>query len=123
MSGAAPGFYPPQVAGAGATVGQTGLPFRIDHDEKFNQTAHVQYTLKRGKFVNGLWGGFNRRYDSVLVSGQAPFAADTTTPVDLHGLTNDQHQEGAIACNGVKATRTAPLPASAPAHLSSPLIS
>ncbi len=27
-------FFPPQVAGAGATVGQTGLPFRIDHDEK-----------------------------------------------------------------------------------------
>jgi hypothetical protein len=34
-------FYPPQVAGAGATVGQTGLPFRIDHDEKFNQTTHA----------------------------------------------------------------------------------
>ena len=38
-------FFPPQVAGAGATVGQTGLPFRIDHDEKFNQTTHLQYTL------------------------------------------------------------------------------
>jgi hypothetical protein len=44
-------FYPPQVAGAGATVGQTGLPFRIDHDEKFNQTTHVQYTLSRGRLV------------------------------------------------------------------------
>ena len=37
MSSVAARFYPPQVAGAGATVGQTGLPFRIDHDEKFNQ--------------------------------------------------------------------------------------
>ena len=39
-------FFPPQVAGAGATVGQTGLPFRIDHDEKFNQTTHLQYTIR-----------------------------------------------------------------------------
>ena len=38
-------FFPPQVAGAGATVGQTGLPFRIDHDEKFNETTHLQYTV------------------------------------------------------------------------------
>jgi len=65
-------FYPPQVAGAGATVGQTGLPFRIDHDEKFNQTTHVQYTISRGKALNGLWGGFNWRYDSGLVAGSTP---------------------------------------------------
>ena len=45
MSSVAARFFPPQVAGAGATVGQTGLPFRIDHDEKFNQTTHLQYTL------------------------------------------------------------------------------
>jgi hypothetical protein len=49
MSSVAARFFPPQVAGAGATVGQTGLPFRIDHDEKFNQTTHLQYTLSRGK--------------------------------------------------------------------------
>ncbi|MGA3081982.1 MAG: carboxypeptidase regulatory-like domain-containing protein [Terracidiphilus sp.] len=71
-------FYPPQVAGAGATVGQTGLPFRIDHDEKFNQTTHVQYTLSRGKLLSGLWGGFNWRYDSGLVAGSTP----------CYGLTN-----------------------------------
>ena len=45
MSSVAARFFPPQVAGAGATVGQTGLPFRIDHDEKFNQTTHLQYTV------------------------------------------------------------------------------
>jgi len=50
-------FFPPQVAGAGATVGQTGLPFRIDHDENFNQTSHLQYTLSRDDWWNGLWGG------------------------------------------------------------------
>ncbi|MFZ1087603.1 MAG: TonB-dependent receptor [Terracidiphilus sp.] len=70
-------FYPPQVAGAGATVGQTGLPFRIDHDEKFNQTTHLQYTYSRGKILNGLWGGFNWRYDSGLVAGSTPCYSPT----------------------------------------------
>ena len=65
-------FFPPQVAGAGATVGQTGLPFRIDHDEKFNQTTHLQYTLSHADVLSGLWGGFNWRYDSGLVAGNAP---------------------------------------------------
>ena len=70
-------FYPPQVAGAGATVGQTGLPFRIDHDEKFNETTHLQYTLSRGKVLSGLWGGFNWRYDSGLVAGSTPCYSPT----------------------------------------------
>ncbi|MGC9158416.1 MAG: carboxypeptidase regulatory-like domain-containing protein [Terracidiphilus sp.] len=65
-------FFPPQVAGAGATVGQSGLPFRIDHDEKFNQTTHVQYTNTHGKLLGGLWVGFNWRYDSGLVAGSTP---------------------------------------------------
>ncbi len=72
-------FYPPQVAGAGATVGQTGLPFRIDHDEKFNQTSHIQYTLSRGKFLDGIWGGFNWRFDSGMVAGSTP-CYDLTDP-------------------------------------------
>ena len=65
-------FFPPQVAGAGATVGKAGLPFRIDHDEKFNQTTHLQYTISRGKALNGLWGGLNWRYDSGQVAGATP---------------------------------------------------
>jgi hypothetical protein len=75
-------FFPPQVAGAGATVGQTGLPFRIDHDEKFNQTTHLQYTLSRDDWWNGLWAGFNWRYDSGLVAGSTPCygVTDPNTP-------------------------------------------
>jgi hypothetical protein len=65
-------FYPPQVAGAGATVGATGLPFRIDHDEKFNETTHIQYEIPGGKFVKGIWGGFNWRFDSGMVAGSTP---------------------------------------------------
>jgi hypothetical protein len=70
-------FFPPQVAGAGATsgvaAGQVPLPFRIDHDEKFNETTHLQYTVSHdGSWVNGIWGGFNWRFDSGLVAGSTP---------------------------------------------------
>ena len=56
MSSVAARFFPPQVAGAGATVGQSGFPFRIDHDEKFNETTHVQYQLRvvLGALLRGL---------------------------------------------------------------------
>jgi hypothetical protein len=82
MSSVAARFYPPQVAGAGATVGQTGLPFRIDHDEKFNQDSHIQYTLPGAKGLGGLWGGFNWRYDSGQVAGSTPCygLTDPNTP-------------------------------------------
>lgn len=125
MSSVSARFFPPQVAGAGATPGQGGYPFRIDHDEKFNQTTHVQYSLPRGIF-KGVWGGFNWRYDSGLVAGAIP-CYNTTDPnslcnpanggtsitmpngqpgVDLSGLTPDQQFQAGIICNGVKATPT-----------------
>ena len=129
-------FFPPQTAGAGATVGATGLPFRIDHDEKFNQTSHIQYTLSRGKVLNGLWGGFNWRFDSGLTAGSVPcynsFSNDPNsacgTPdsptstmlngqpaVILSGLTADEEFQAGLTCNGIKATPTTPLPAVCPA--------
>ncbi len=52
-------------------------PFRIDHDEKFNETTHVQYTIPGGKFVKGIWGGFNWRFDSGLVAGSTPCYSPT----------------------------------------------
>ena len=123
-------FFPPQVAGAGATVGQTGLPFRIDHDEKFNQTTHLQYTLSHANVLSGLWGGFNWRYDSGLVAGNAPCygTADPNSPclassttlngqpaiamVDATGgpLTADEEFQAGFTCNGAKATPTVALP-------------
>jgi hypothetical protein len=66
-------FYGPQVAGAGATggvaQGQTYYPFRIDHDEKFNQTTHFQYQFPGERSP---WVSFNWRYDSGLVAGSTP---------------------------------------------------
>ncbi|WP_348264242.1 TonB-dependent receptor [Telmatobacter sp. DSM 110680] len=132
MSSVAARFFPPQVAGAGATVGQTGLPFRIDHDEKFNQTSHVQYTYSRGKVLNGLWSGFNWRYDSGQVAGAAPCynplsndpnsACDSTSTtlngqpaIDLSSLTADEEFQAGLMCGGQKATPGSPLPTICPA--------
>ncbi len=112
-------FFPPQSAGAGATVGQSGAPFRIDHDEKFNQTTHVQYQI--GK--RGPWAGGNWRFDSGQVAGSAPFALNNTTPVDLSGLTFDQQSQAGLVCNGVAATRTAGFQSCAPTQFSSTLLS
>ncbi len=118
MSSVAARFFPPQVAGAGATVGQSGQPFRIDHDEKFNQTTHLQYQFgQRGPWVGGNW-----RFDSGQVAGSMPFAVDATTPVDLSGLTNDEQFEAGITCGGVRATLTHGFTSCAPSQYGSTLM-
>jgi hypothetical protein len=68
MSSVAARFFLPQVGGAGETPTAPSGVFRIDHDEKFNQTTHFQYQV--GK--RGPWVGFNWRYDSGLVAGSEP---------------------------------------------------
>ncbi len=125
MSSVAARFFPPQVAGAGATVGQSGYPFRIDHDERFNQTTHLQYQLPGS---HAPWIGFNWHFDSGQVAGSVPCynptsndpnsaCGDTSTllngqpAVILSGLTADEQFEAGLTCNGVKATPTAALPA------------
>ncbi len=120
MSSVAARFFNPQIGGVGATVSTPGgLPFRIDHDEKFNQTVHLQYTLP---FRKSTWFGFNWRYDGGLVAGSVPcynvIGANTscgptsiTLPngqpgIDLSGLTPDQQFQAGLTCDGVKATPT-----------------
>ncbi len=99
MSSVAARYFPPQVGGLGVTVGQSGSVFRIDHDEKFNQTTHLQYQ----PWKRGPWFGFNWRYDSGLVAGAVP---DFST-----ALTFDADQQAAIGlfCGNVFATLTNPL--------------
>ncbi|HXB61731.1 MAG TPA: TonB-dependent receptor [Acidobacteriaceae bacterium] len=120
MSSVAARFFPPQVAGAGATVAQGSIyPFRIDHDERFNQTTHLQYQFP-GK--HSPWLGFNWRFDSGLTAGSVP-CYNVTDPnslcaatsiliggqpgIDLSGLTPDQQFEAGLRCNGVAATPSA----------------
>ena len=119
MSSVAARFFPPQSAGAGATVGQGGTPFRIDHDERFNETTHVQYQIP---IRRAPWVSFNWRFDSGLVAGAVPFATDGTPPVDLTGLTGDQQLQAGIVCGGQKPTLTAPLTSCNPTQLHSTLV-
>ena len=68
MSSVAARFFTPQIGGAGENPAAPSGVFRIDHDEKFNSTAHLQYQPS----LRWPWIGFNWRYDSGLVAGAAP---------------------------------------------------
>lgn len=108
-------FFEPQISGIGTTpasFGSTGV-FRIDHDEKFNQTTHLQYQPRK----NGAYLSFNWRYDSGLVAGPVPCAGGncsngpfgTNTVVDVSGLSPDQQFEAGLYCGNVHATYTTPI--------------
>jgi hypothetical protein len=119
ISGVAARFFLPQVAGV-PIIPVANSVFRIDHDELFNQTTHLQYQFPR----RGPWLAFNWRYDSGLVAGAVPCSAPTatcfaSTPVDDGGgaaipsgqvalvngisglpLTADQEFQAGLTCNG-----------------------
>jgi hypothetical protein len=118
MSGVAARFFNPQVAGI--AFFPSFNVFRIDHDEHYNQTTHIQYQ----PWKRGPWLGFNWRYDSGLVSGAVPCFAATATcgattvpgtggpgePPALIALNNaitglpltaDQEFQAGLTCNGV----------------------
>ncbi len=115
MSSVAARFFEPQVSGIGVTptsVGANGV-FRIDHDESFNQTTHLQYQ----PWKNGPWLGFNWRFDSGLVAGPVPCAGGncangplgSDTTVDVSNLSPDQQFEAGLFCGSVHATPTTPI--------------
>jgi hypothetical protein len=120
MSSVAARFFTPQIGGAGATPLAVG-PFRIDHDEHYNQTTHLQYQ----PWKLGPWLGFNWRYDSGLVAGATPcygIESFNTCPgsfTNVNGeptislvasnvasvpLSADQEFEAGFTCNGISAT-------------------
>ena len=74
MSSVAARFFLPQVAGLPIIPPATGV-FRIDHDEVFNETTHLEYQ----PWKRGPWIGFNWRYDSGLVAGATPCQGTTAT--------------------------------------------
>lgn len=130
LSSVAARFFLPQVAGLPIIPPATGV-FRIDHDEKFNQTTHLEYQ----PWKRGPWFGFNWRYDSGLVAGATPCLGPTATcspttstadgganpniPSGYVGLLNtitgapltaDQEFQAGFICNGTRATPFQPLP-------------
>jgi Carboxypeptidase regulatory-like domain len=130
MSSVAARFFTPQISGAGATPSAPSGVFRIDHDEAYNMTAHMQYQTP---WKRGPWFGFNWRYDSGLVAGAVPcygtFAYnDCPQSTTLNGqpaiamtdplgipLTADQEFQAGFTCNGVHATPYVSLPFICPA--------
>jgi len=119
MSGVAARFFLPQVSGLPIVPPATGV-FRIDHDEIFNETTHLQYQ----PWQRGPWFAFNWRFDSGQVAGATPCVALTATcfaatPIadgggaDIPGgqvalvnaitgapLTADQEFQAGLTCNG-----------------------
>ncbi len=118
MSSVAARFFPPQIGGLGAT-NTSGQPFRIDHDEKFNQTTNLQYQYKR----TGPYFSFNWRFDSGQVAGAVPYATGPNTPVDLTGLTGDQQLQAGLMCGTQSPTLSSPLTTCAPNLYHSSLVS
>ena len=117
FSSVAARFFTPQIGGAGAVPSAAlaggSLPFRIDHDEKFNQTTHLQYQPWKA----GPWIGFNWRYDSGLVAGPVPCAGGncangplgSDTVVDTSIISPDQQFQAGLFCGAVHATPTTPI--------------
>ena len=124
MSSVAARFFLPQVAGLPIIPPATGV-FRIDHDEKFNETTHLQYQ----PWKTGPWFGFNWRYDSGLVAGATPCynpltatcagastllggqpAINLINTISGAPLTADQEFQAGFTCNGMRATPTQALP-------------
>jgi hypothetical protein len=106
FSSVAARYFTPQVSGAGAVPSAPAGVFRIDHDEIFNQTTHVQYQF--GK--RGPWLGFNWRYDNGLVAGgvtcaggncnNGPLGSDTV--VDTSVISPNQQFEAGLFCGSVR---------------------
>ncbi len=131
FSSVAARFFTPQLGGAGAVPSAVlaggSTPFRIDHDEQFNSTTHIQYQ----PWKKGPWLGFNWRYDSGMVAGQTPCyggncaqtttLADGTTPAialtDSFGipLTADQQFQAGLFCGSERATPTSSVGVPGPA--------
>jgi hypothetical protein len=104
-------YFPPGVGGVllSPPCNTPGCSFRIDHDQKFNATTHLQYAFEP---TVGAWASLVWRYDSGLV------ASSIGDVNDLLGLTADQQAAAGVTCGGVAATRDNPITSCDPAALS-----
>jgi hypothetical protein len=115
-------FFLPQVGGLGTDLTGIGV-FRIDHDQKFQETTHVQYQ----PFKNLPWIAFNWRYDNGLVAGGVPCFNLSANPsnscsqsiviggvnaVDLNGISGDQQFQAGLFCGSTHPTITSPITSS-----------
>ncbi len=104
-------FSPPSTGGV--LVNAPKGEFRIDHDQKFNQTTNLQYIFNKPL---GVWGALAWRYDSGLISSSI---GDVN---DLLKLTPDQQTAIHMSCGSTLATLNSPITACAPANISTTLL-
>lgn len=98
-------FFPPE---SGGLFFNSDLPegvFRIDHDQKFQQTTQIQYSFDQFKSLRKFapFVAFTYRYDSGLVSGAVP---DYETAL---GFSADEQQQIGLFCGDQFATLANPL--------------
>jgi hypothetical protein len=104
-------YSPPGVGGV--LLNPPPGDFRIDHDQKFNQTTNLQYTFDK---TRGAWAALVWRYDSGLV------ASSLGDVNDLLKLTPAQQTTIHMSCGGVAATLDAGFTACDPAQISTTLL-
>jgi hypothetical protein len=91
-------FSPPGTGGL--LVALPEGDFRIDHDQKFQQTTNAQYVFDK---AHGAWAAISWRYDSGLVAGSVP---DYATAL---GLSGDQQAAIGLFCGSTFAGAGSPL--------------
>jgi hypothetical protein len=91
-------FFPPGTGGI--LLEEPEGEFRIDHDQKFQQTTNVQYEFVKSL---GAWAAVSWRYDSGLVAGSVPDYATALT------LSADQQAAIGLFCGGFVATPDSPI--------------
>jgi hypothetical protein len=91
-------FSPPGTGGI--LVEEAEGDFRIDHDQKFQQTTNIQYQFLKSI---GAWAALAWRYDSGLVAGSVP---DYATALSL---TPDQQAAIGLFCGSTFATPDSPI--------------
>jgi hypothetical protein len=101
-------IYSPPGAG-GLLLNPPAGDFRIDHDQKFQQTTNLQYVFEK---TTGAWAALSWRYDSGLVASSI---GDVT---DLLLLTGDHQAAIGMSCGSTVATRTSPITDCAPGSIS-----
>ena len=92
-------FFLPQTGGL-FPAAETEGSFRIDHDQKFQQTTNLQYAFMK---PHGAWVALTWRYDSGLVAGAVPDMASALA------LSGDQQAAIGVFCGSTIATVDAPI--------------
>jgi hypothetical protein len=104
-------YSPPGVGGV--LLKPPTSDFRIDHDQKLNQTTNLQYVFSK---PIGAWAALTWRYDSGLVSSSI---GDVN---DLLRLTADQQTAIHMSCGGTFATIDSAITTCAPSRISTTLL-